>query len=219
MCVSAALRAVSLGLMSGDDAAPVVWRGPRKTAVLRSLFDEVYWGDLDVLIVDTPPGTGDEHLTVGDELAKREGVDAVVVTTPQGVSVDDVRKELTFCIKVGLPVIGIVENMSGYTCLHCKAQTNIFSKGGGEILAQQTKLPFLFRIPIDPWLCLCEEEGLDPFETKESQLKGEMEDAMKRQYEKEGDAVPIDDEMTIGERTLKPLLEFAENYKKTKLRE
>merc|ERR1712190_347468 len=116
---------------------------------------DVAWGDLDALIIDTPPGTSDEHITVMESLRESATVvtGAVLVTTPQAVAVGDVRRELTFCKRAKLKVIGIVENMSGYICPNCSECSNIFSKGGGKALAEHAKVPFLGCVPIDPNLC------------------------------------------------------------------
>jgi Mrp family chromosome partitioning ATPase len=163
---------VSIGFLSGDDRdAPVIWRGPKKNAVIKSFLEDVRWGDLDVLVVDTPPGTSDEHISTVEYLMAADSgstdtkVDgAVLVTTPQNVSVNDVRKELTFCKKIGLPILGVFENMSGYMC-SCGVCTNVFSSEGGRLLAEQTGVPFLGKIPIDPFVCQCEETGTNPFKT------------------------------------------------------
>lgn len=146
-------------LQNEDDA--VVWRGPKKQAMIRQFMQDVYWGDLDVLIVDTPPGTSDEHISIA-EIFKEIPLDgAIVVTTPQGVSLADVRKELNFCRKLNIPVIGIVENMSGFACPCCHEVTYIFGQGGGEELAQQFNVPVLGTVPIDPKLGNAEDEGID----------------------------------------------------------
>ncbi|KAJ3096260.1 Nucleotide-binding protein 2 [Phlyctochytrium planicorne] len=145
------LRCMSIGfLLKGKDDA-VVWRGPKKT--------DVVWGDLDYLIIDTPPGTSDEHISLMEYLKEYNPAGAVVVTTPQEISVLDVKKELSFCRKVGLKVLGIVENMSGYVCPHCSECTNLFSKGGGQRLADKHKIPFLGHVPIDPNLVLAIESA------------------------------------------------------------
>lgn len=163
---------VSIGFLTSDQDAPVIWRGPKKNSVVRSLVHDVCWGNLDVLVVDTPPGTSDEHLSViehmlhgpdGSGSGGRTPDGAVLVTTPQHVAVLDVQKELTFCRKMGIPVLGVFENMSGYVCPHCSERTNIFSSEGGRLLAEHTGVPFLGAIPIDPSLCEAEEQGTDPF--------------------------------------------------------
>eukprot|EP01091_Cochliopodium_minus_P011281 TRINITY_DN3157_c0_g1_i1.p1 TRINITY_DN3157_c0_g1~~TRINITY_DN3157_c0_g1_i1.p1 ORF type:complete len:155 (-),score=49.86 TRINITY_DN3157_c0_g1_i1:8-472(-) len=115
-------------------------------------MENVVWGDIDVLLIDTPPGTSDEHITVAQNISNQKFDGAVLVTTPQNVSVGDVRREITFCRKVGIDILGIVENMSGFVCPHCSDCTNIFSSGGGTELAKEQDIPFLGMIPIDPIL-------------------------------------------------------------------
>lgn len=141
------LKVVSLAflLQKPDDA--IIWRGPVKLGVIRQFFSDVNWGDLDYLVVDTPPGTGDEPLTVCQIL---RDADAVIVTTPQEVSASDVRKSISFCRQLKMNILGIVENMSGFVCPHCGKVTEIFAGGAGEKLAQQYAVPFLGRLPIDP---------------------------------------------------------------------
>ena len=151
------LMSIAYLLPSATDA--VVWRGPRKDAMIKQFLSDVQWGDLDYLIVDTPPGTSDEHMTLCEAIIGLNPTGAVVVTTPQDVSTDDVRKELSFCAKLGLRVLGIVENMSGFVCPHCAECTAIFSKGGGARLAAMYECPFLGEVPIDPAISLAEDEG------------------------------------------------------------
>uniref|UniRef100_A0A4W6BIS0 NUBP iron-sulfur cluster assembly factor 2, cytosolic n=1 Tax=Lates calcarifer TaxID=8187 RepID=A0A4W6BIS0_LATCA len=146
----------SLALMS-----IVVWRGPKKTALIGQFVSDVAWGELDVLLVDTPPGTSDEHLAVLENLKKHRVDGAVLVTTPQAVSTGDVRREITFCKKTGVRILGIIENMSGFVCPHCSECSNIFSKGGGEELAKLTGSVFLGSVPLDPQLSSSIEEGKD----------------------------------------------------------
>lgn len=144
------VMSVQFMLPNRDDA--VIWRGPKKNGLIKQFLKDVEWGELDYLIVDTPPGTSDEHLSVNSFL-KESGVDgAVVVTTPQEVSLLDVRKEIDFCRKAGIRVLGIVENMSGFVCPNCKHESQIFkaTTGGGRKLAQETGIPFLGAVPLDP---------------------------------------------------------------------
>ena len=147
-------------LLSANDEA-VVWRGPKKNAMIKQFLTDVAWVDRDILIIDTPPGTSDEHITVMECLREASvQIDgAILVTTPQAVAVGDVRRELTFCRKAKLKILGIVENMSGFVCPNCKDCTNIFSKGGGQKLAEHAKVPFLGAIPIDPHLAQAAETG------------------------------------------------------------
>ncbi|XP_060116459.1 cytosolic Fe-S cluster assembly factor NUBP2 isoform X1 [Heteronotia binoei] len=156
---SISLMSIGFLLEKPDDA--VVWRGPKKNALIKQFISDVAWGDLDFLIVDTPPGTSDEHIATVEVLQAYEPLGAVLITTPQAVAVGDVRRELTFCKKMGLKVIGIVENMSGFVCPHCSECTNVFSKGGGKELAQHAGVPFLGCIPLDPQLTRSLEEGRD----------------------------------------------------------
>uniref|UniRef100_A0A8C5QXX7 NUBP iron-sulfur cluster assembly factor 2, cytosolic n=1 Tax=Leptobrachium leishanense TaxID=445787 RepID=A0A8C5QXX7_9ANUR len=153
------LMSIGFLLEKPDDA--VVWRGPKKNAMINQFVNDVAWGELDFLIVDTPPGTSDEHISTVNALQPYNPMGAVLVTTPQAVAVGDVRRELTFCKKVGLPVVGIVENMSGFVCPTCSECTNIFSKGGGEELARHSGVPFLGCVPLDPQLTLSMEYGKD----------------------------------------------------------
>ncbi|EDV27718.1 Cytosolic Fe-S cluster assembly factor NUBP2-like protein [Trichoplax sp. H2] len=153
------LAVMSIGFLLRNSKDAVVWRGPKKNAMIKQFLSDVVWGDLDYLIIDTPPGTSDEHITVAENVRGLNLTGAVMVTTPQAVALGDVRREITFCKKVGIPIVGIVENMSGYTCPNCSECTNIFSKGGGEALAQLTQVPFLGCLPLDPKLTMSIEDG------------------------------------------------------------
>jgi len=144
----AGLKVMSIGfLLKGRDDA-VIWRGPLKMSVIKQFLKDVEWGDLDYLIIDSPPGTGDEPLSVCQLAAPLDG--AIVVTTPQDVATADVRKSINFCRQLKLPVLGVVENMSGFVCPHCGTVTDIFKSGGGERMAADMGVPFLGRIPLDP---------------------------------------------------------------------
>lgn len=154
------LAVMSLGFLIPERGKSVAWRGPKKTAMIRQFVKDVVWGELDYLIIDTPPGTSDEHISIATELQNIPQVDgAVLVTTPQEVAAADVRKELNFCKKVGIKVLGVVENMSGYVCPHCSECNNIFSKGGGENLAKMYDVPFLGAIPLEPKFIQMVEDG------------------------------------------------------------
>ncbi|KAK1794575.1 hypothetical protein P4O66_001254 [Electrophorus voltai] len=155
------LALMSVGFLLEDPDEAIVWRGPRKTALIGQFVSDVVWGELDVLLVDTPPGTSDEHLAVLEKLGKHRVDGAVLVTTPQAVSTGDVRREITFCKKTGVKILGIVENMSGFVCPHCSECTSIFSEGGGEELAKLTGSVFLGSVPLDPLLSASMEEGRD----------------------------------------------------------
>lgn len=144
------VMSVQFMLPNRDDA--VIWRGPKKNGLIKKFLKDVEWGDLDFLVVDTPPGTSDEHLSVTSFLKEAGVSGAVLVSTPQEVSLLDVRKELDFCRKAGLRVLGIVENMSGFVCPNCKHQSQIFraTTGGARKLAKEEGIPFLGAVPLDP---------------------------------------------------------------------
>ncbi|KAI9707697.1 MAG: cytosolic Fe-S cluster assembly factor cfd1 [Candelina mexicana] len=160
------LRCMSLGFLLRERGDAVVWRGPKKTAMVRQFLNEVLWGECDYLLVDTPPGTSDEHISLAETLLKQaqpgQVSGAVVVTTPQAVATADVKKELNFCTKTGINVLGVLENMSGFVCPHCSECTNVFSSGGGQVMATEFKVQFLGSIPIDPQLIVLFEEGTTP---------------------------------------------------------
>lgn len=160
------LRCMSLGFLLRERGDAVVWRGPKKTAMVRQFLNEVLWGECDYLLVDTPPGTSDEHISLAETLLKQaqpgQVSGAVVVTTPQAVATADVKKELNFCTKTGINVLGVVENMSGFVCPHCSECTNVFSSGGGKVMATEFGVKFLGSIPIDPQLVVLVEEGARP---------------------------------------------------------
>jgi len=141
------LKVMSIGFLIQDENAALIWRGPMKHNVIKQFVSEVLWGDLDYLIVDCPPGTGDEPLSIVQLLGKADG--AVVVTTPQQLAVTDVKKCITFCKQLNLPILGIIENMSGFVCPHCKKRTDIFGGDGGKQMAKDFDVPFLGSIPID----------------------------------------------------------------------
>ena len=156
---SQTLGVMSIGFLLNNDNEAVVWRGPKKNAMIKQFLTDVSWKDRDVLVIDTPPGTSDEHITVMENLRQVKVDGAVLVTTPQAVAVGDVRREVTFCKKAKLKILGIVENMRGFVCPNCKDCTNIFSKGGGEALAQHANVSFLGAVPIDPNLAMAAEKG------------------------------------------------------------
>jgi Mrp family chromosome partitioning ATPase len=139
---------MSIGFLLHDRSDPVIWRGPMKHKIIKQFLTDVEWGSLEYLVVDSPPGTGDEPLSIAQLMPGADG--AVVVTTPQEVAVADVRKCIQFCRRVELPVLGVIENMSGFICPTCGTEIPLFKKGGGESLAREMGVPFLGRIPIDP---------------------------------------------------------------------
>jgi len=157
------LSVMSIGflLSSVDDA--IIWRGPKKNGMIRQFLSEVDWGKLDYLLMDTPPGTSDEHLSAATYLAKAGLTGAIIVTTPQEVALLDVRKEIDFCHKVGINVMGVVENMSIFVCPCCHRQSEIFpaTTGGARQMCKDLSVPFLGNLQLDPRLARCCDEGKD----------------------------------------------------------
>jgi ATP-binding protein involved in chromosome partitioning len=150
------LKLVSMSFLLDSPDLPVIWRGPMKMKVIQQFLGDVEWGDLDWLIIDSPPGTGDEPLSVA-QLIPATG--AIIVTTPQEVSVLDSRKAVVFALKLNLKVLGIIENMSGMVCPHCGQRIDLFKMGGGEKAAAEMKVPFLGRIPVDSRIVISGDEG------------------------------------------------------------
>jgi ATP-binding protein involved in chromosome partitioning len=144
----AGLEVMSIGFLLRDRDDAVIWRGPMKMGVIKQFLQDVEWGDLDCLVIDSPPGTGDEPLSVAQLAVPVDG--AIIVTTPQDVATAGVRKSITFCRQLSLTVLGVVENMSGFVCPKCGTVTDIFKAGGGERMAADMGVPFLGRIPLDP---------------------------------------------------------------------
>ncbi|MDD3150387.1 MAG: Mrp/NBP35 family ATP-binding protein [Candidatus Gastranaerophilales bacterium] len=142
------LKIISIGFLLDDPDAAIIWRGPMKMGAIKQFIKDVEWGELDYLIVDCPPGTGDEPLSVIQLLEDITGV--VIVTTPQKLAIADVKKSINFCKKVNVPILGVVENMSGLICPKCNEIVEIFKSGGGEKMAQNMNVPFLGKIPLDP---------------------------------------------------------------------
>lgn len=143
--VSENLKAISIALLGYNPDQPIIWRGPAKAAVIKQLLSEVQWGELDYLIIDSPPGTGDEPLSACQLIPNATGI--IIVTTPQDVAILDARKSVLFAHEIKIPVAGIIENMSGFVCPHCGKETDIFKKGGGERAAKELGVPFLGRVP------------------------------------------------------------------------
>lgn len=153
-----ALSVMSIGLLLSSRDEAVVWRGPRKFGVIKQFLRDVEWGELDYLIIDFPPGTGDEPLAAVQLIGDADG--AVVVTTPQEVSVQDVRRCLDFCQQVNLPVLGVVENMSGFVCPKCNEHIDIFGKDGGKTMANEMNVPYFGEIPIEPVVVASGDAGV-----------------------------------------------------------
>lgn len=162
------LKVVSMGFLLGDKESPVIWRGPLKMKAIQQFLEDVEWGELDFLIIDSPPGTGDEPLSITQLIKDIDGV--IVVTTPQEVALLDSRKAVNFARKLGVPVLGVLENMSGFICPHCGKRTDLFKTGGGEKAAKEMNVPFLGKIPFEPEIVSSGDEG-KPFvwEHKNSQ--------------------------------------------------
>jgi len=151
------LTAVSVESLTGGRDDAIIWRGPVKYSVIQQFSGQVAWGKLDFLLIDAPPGTGDEPLTIAQTIPDAQ---AVIVTTPQEVSLADVRKSINFCKTVKMPIFGLVENMSGLVCPHCNSSIDLFGSGGGERTATQMNIPFLGRVPFDPEMVSCGDSGI-----------------------------------------------------------
>ncbi|XP_059050660.1 cytosolic Fe-S cluster assembly factor NUBP1 homolog [Achroia grisella] len=157
------LSLMSIGFLLGSPDDAVIWRGPKKNGMIKQFLSEVDWGELDYLLIDTPPGTSDEHLSAVQYLSKAGLSGAVVVTTPQEVALLDVRKELQFCDKVGVKVLGVIENMSLFVCPNCKTRSEIFpaTTGGAVQMCSDLDTQMLGSLPLDPLLARCCDEGTD----------------------------------------------------------
>ena len=169
------LKVVSVQFLLENPDDAIIWRGPVKMGIIKQFLSDVDWGELDFLIIDSPPGTGDEPLTIAQTIPDCK---ALIVTTPQKVSLADVRKSLTFCKEVNIDVLGIIENMSGFVCPNCGAVHDIFKSGGGSELAKQYKIDFLGKIPIDPKIVEESDEGnlLDKYDGKVKEIMNEVVD-------------------------------------------
>ena len=152
-----AIRVVSMDSLLENRDTAVIWRGPKKTAAIRQFLSGVAWGKLDYLLIDSPPGTGDEHLAVLQAIPHAR---CIMVTTPQEISLADVRKAIHFLRRVKANLLGLVENMSGLSCPHCGGSIDLFSSGGGERLALERNIPFLGRIPVDPAMLVAADQKI-----------------------------------------------------------
>jgi len=152
------IKVVSMDFLLPDENAPVIWRGPLKMTAIRQFLSDIVWGEMDLLLIDLPPGTGDEPLSVAQLLPEMDGV--VIVTIPSEVSQSVVKKAVTFARRLGMPIIGIIENMSGFVCPNCGAKVDIFQSGGGKKIAEELGIPFLGSIPIDPKICEDADKGM-----------------------------------------------------------
>jgi ATP-binding protein involved in chromosome partitioning len=157
------IRVVSMDFLLPNDEAPVIWRGPLKMKAISQFLSDITWGELEFLFIDLPPGTGDEPLSIMQLIPEMDGV--VIVTIASEVSQIVVKKAVTFSRKLGIPVIGVIENMSGFVCPKCGAKIDIFKVGGGKKIADDLSVPFLGSIPIDPEICRDSDNGV-PFITE-----------------------------------------------------
>ena len=155
-----AMKVVSMDFLLPDENAPVIWRGPLKMTAIRQFLSDIVWGDLDILFIDLPPGTGDEPLSVAQLLPEMDGV--IVATIPSEVSQVVVKKAVTFARRLGMPIIGVIENMSGFVCPNCGVKVDIFQSGGGKKIAEELDIQFLGSIPIDQKISEDSDKGL-PF--------------------------------------------------------
>ncbi len=156
--VPPSLKLISMAFLLPDKDSPVMWRGPVKMGAIKQFIEDVNWGELDYLVVDMPPGTGDEALSIVQLMPKADGM--VIVTTPQDVALLDSRKSLRFGAETNVPIIGIVENMSGFVCPHCGEVTDIFKSGGGENAARELNVQFLGKVPIEPGVVDAGDSGM-----------------------------------------------------------
>jgi Mrp family chromosome partitioning ATPase len=163
------IKVASMALLLPSRDSPIVWRGPMKMAAIRQFVQDVIWGDLDFLLIDLPPGTSDEPLSVIQLIPDMTG--AIVVTTPQEVSLLDSRKAVNMVKSMRVPVLGIIENMSGLLCPHCGEFIDIFSTGGGKKAAEELKVPFLGAIPLDPEVRVLGDRGV-PFVDRATRAEG-----------------------------------------------
>lgn len=154
------IKTVSMDFLLPNEDSPVIWRGPLKMGAIRQFLSEVYWGTLDYLLIDLPPGTGDESLSILQLLPEMDGV--IIVTIPSEVSQAIVKKAVTFARQLNVPILGIVENMSGMTCPHCGKMIEVFSKGGGAMVSDEMNILLLGSIPLDPSIAADSDQG-NPF--------------------------------------------------------
>jgi ATP-binding protein involved in chromosome partitioning len=167
MSYSENLKAVSIESLTGNKDDAIIWRGPIKYSAIKQFIGDVDWGELDFLIIDSPPGTGDEPLTIAQTISDAK---AIIVTTPQEVALADVRKSINFCKTVKMEIFGLIENMSGFECPHCGKTINLYGSGGGEKTAQAMGVQFLGRIPFDPNVVQCGDSGTSILDTHKDSM-------------------------------------------------
>ena len=168
------IKIVSMDFLVQGQDTPIIWRGPLKMQVIKQFLSDFMWGELDFLFIDAPPGTGDEPLSVMQLMPEMDGT--IIVTIPSEVSEDVVKKAVTFSRTMGIPIIGVVENMSGFTCPKCGETVNILGAGGGKRIAEELDVPFLGQIPIDSKICEDADKGL-------SFIKGNLDTQAAKAFE------------------------------------
>lgn len=178
------LKAVSMEFLLPDDDSAVIWRGPMKMKAISQFVEQIEWGDLDYLVVDLPPGTGDEPLSIAQQIQDIDG--SVVVTTPQDVALQAVRRSINFSEKVNMPVLGVIENMSGLTCPNCGEKINVFGSGGATDMAESLGVDLLGSIPLDPDIMESGEEGRS-FLKEESEASKAFNEIVKKIKNKVGE--------------------------------
>jgi Mrp family chromosome partitioning ATPase/predicted Fe-Mo cluster-binding NifX family protein len=198
------LKVISIETLMLDKDSAVIWRGPLKIGVIRQFIADVAWGPLDFLIIDSPPGTGDEPLTIAQTIPDAQ---AIIVTTPQDISLADVRKSINFCRQVNMGILGIIENMSGFTCPHCGQETALFKKDGGRRMAISTGHPFLGSVPLDAGFMEKGDRGEayllhDPAPAIATALNTILDNLLARN---KGPAKEVSEPMTTRELTLEDL--------------
>ncbi|MCQ2086034.1 MAG: Mrp/NBP35 family ATP-binding protein [archaeon] len=156
--VPPSLKVISMAFLLPSKDSAVMWRGPVKMTAIKQFIGDVIWGDLDYLIVDMPPGTGDEAISIAQLMPKADGT--IIVTTPQDVALLDARKSITFSAQTKIPILGLIENMSGFVCPHCGKKTDIFRSGGGEVTARNLDIQFLGSIPIESEIVMSGDLGM-----------------------------------------------------------
>ena len=167
--VTPRLKAMSIGFLLPRPDSAIIWRGPMKMNAIRQFISDVDWGELDYMIIDLPPGTGDEPLSVAQLIKDVDG--AIIVTTPQDLALLDSRKAVDFARVLKVPVVGIIENMAGFVCPYCGKEINIFKYGGGERSATELGVPFLGRVPLDPKMVEAADAGTPFVMQKESKVR------------------------------------------------
>jgi ATP-binding protein involved in chromosome partitioning len=176
--ITSRLKTMSIGFLLPNRDSPIIWRGPMKMNAIRQFISDVDWGELDYMIIDLPPGTGDEPLSVAQLIKDVDG--SIIVTTPQDLALLDSRKAVNFSGVLKVPVIGIIENMSGFICPHCGNKINIFKYGGGERAAQELAVPFLGRVPLDPKMVEAADSGTPFVLEKESKIRETFEEIVEQ---------------------------------------